>query len=76
MAWQSLGKVPNFHSGGQGVQTLTKYLQIKVLYSLSKDIKGPHTSYCFRYYFIPSAQWAAVREVNITIHRGKSKNYF
>jgi len=43
---------------------------------LSKDIKEPHTSYRFRYHFIPSAEWAAIREVNMTIHSGKSKNYF
>jgi len=71
-----LGKVPNFHSEGQGVQILTKYVQINVLYSLSKDMKEPYTSYHFRHYFILSDEWAAVREVSITIYIGKSKNYF
>jgi len=34
--------MPNFHAEGQEVQTLTKYVQIDVLYSLSKDMKN-HT---------------------------------
>jgi hypothetical protein len=52
------------------------YIKINVLYYLSKDIKEPNKSCHFRYDFIHSAERAAVGEVNITTHRGKSKNYF